>query len=170
MIRTPPAADRSQPAAAGTTAPAPVAVVGTPDTEDEDMTDDAEEDEEESSEGSVGSLVDFIQDEIKKERGKNRTADVVPENIITGKRVRKPVVKYMDKRYGELMTDIPPEEVDAALEGKSDSEESTNGDPDSADDEYLEEEEDDASSSGGEEEEVSDFTSSDDDDDDVVTQ
>ena len=109
--------------------------------EEEDVDDEgSEEEEDESSEGSVGSLVDFIQDKIEISKAKSRTADIVPENIVTGKRVRKPVQKYVDKRYGSLMTaDIPPEEMEVALADKTDSEEEEDKSLPS-DDEYEEDE------------------------------
>lgn len=48
---------------------------------------------------------------------------ITAENIVTGKRMRKPVERYVDPEMMSLMlADVPPEEIDEAVEGELDEE------------------------------------------------
>ena len=81
---------------------------------------DANEMQETASEDdSVGSLEDFVTDAIIPDTAPNPTVDIDPANIVSGKRIRKPVRRYVDRHYLQLiLSDVPPEEVPVAL-GKS---------------------------------------------------
>ena len=102
----------------------PAADASTLDDDDIDMNqhDDEleEEEEEEEDDGSVGSLKDFVLPDTvpveKAEAVRNPLVDVDPQNIVTGKRVRKPTQRYMPRKYLEYMLDgVPAEEFEAAL-------------------------------------------------------
>lgn len=101
------------------------------DRDEEDYEDDYEDDDEDDyederseDEESIGSLKDFIVDDeevekdisrAKKERkSKKDPLDGIDQsNIVTGKRRRKPVSRYIDDQYWKLMTaDLDEKEVD----------------------------------------------------------
>lgn len=61
---------------------------------------------------------------------------ITAENIVTGKRMRKPVERYVDPEMMSLMlADVPPEEIDDAVEGELDEEDEIYTSDEESDDE-----------------------------------
>jgi hypothetical protein len=144
-------------------APAPTPPPVAPRADDDDDDDDEYDDDADSGAGdSVGSLEDFIVDDEGEEGESDDGASVASEppatreealardldgissdNIVLGKRTRRPTQFYEHEVFGTseyrrmLLEDVPPDELHAVEGSDSDATAS-----DSDDDEYVDDEED----------------------------
>ena len=122
----------------------------------------------ESSEddNSVGSLKDFIDDKIVKVKGRN-SSDVDVANVVTGKRVRKMVQKYVDEDYLNLMLeDVPDEEKEIAVASPTSSGPNSPRDTESDEEDYQQDDDEDDDDEEDEDDEEEDEEDYDDDEDD----
>ena len=113
---------------------------------DEDYDDCEDLEERSEDESDAGSLEEFIIDEDENEESEEEGScddekeltkeeemsrdleDISKNNIVTGKRVRKPVVRFEDSVFNSeeykkmLLCDIPDDELDAVLESDEEEE------------------------------------------------